>query len=100
CQEKYVGIWKNIDNDDGKEKSHIKVYIEGNELKATVIKLLPDVQIRICEACKGDLKNKPIEGMSIMYGMKKQADGTYSGGTILNPKNGKEYKCTISLDDD
>lgn len=100
AQNKFVGMWKNLDDEDGKEKSHIKVYIENNELKATVVKLLPHATLRNCESCKGALKNKPIEGMSIMYGMKKQSDGTYSGGTILNPKNGKEYKCTISLDDD
>ncbi len=99
-QNKFVGMWKNLDDEDGKEKSHIKVYTEGNELKATITKLLPSAKFRTCDDCKGDLKGKPIEGMSIMYGMKKQADGTYSGGTILNPKNGKEYKCTISLDDD
>jgi uncharacterized protein (DUF2147 family) len=100
AQNKYLGMWKNLDDEDGKEKSHIKVYIENNELKATVVKLLPHATLRNCESCKGALKNKPIEGMSIMYGMKKQADGTYSGGIILNPKNGKEYRCTISLDDD
>lgn len=100
AQNKFVGMWKNLDDEDGKEKSHIKVYVENNELKATVVKLLPHATLRNCESCKGALKNKPIEGMSIMYGMKKQTDGTYSGGTILNPKNGKEYKCTISLDDD
>lgn len=100
AQNKFVGMWKNLDDEDDKEKSHIKVYIENNELKATVVKLLPHATLRNCESCKGALKNKPIEGMSIMYGMKKQSDGTYSGGTILNPKNGKEYKCTISLDDD
>ena len=100
AQNKYLGMWKNLDDEDGKEKSHIRVYIENNELKATVVKLLPHATLRKCESCKGDQKNKPIEGMSIMYGMKKQTDGTYSGGTILNPKNGKEYKCTISLDND
>jgi uncharacterized protein (DUF2147 family) len=99
-QNKYVGMWKNLDDEDGKEKSHIKVYTEGNELKATVVKLLPGAKLRKCESCKGDMKNKSIEGMDIMAGMKKQSDGTYSGGTIVNPKNGKEYKCTISLDDD
>ncbi len=100
AQNKYVGMWKNLDDEDGKEKSHIKVYTEGNELKATVVKLLPGAKLKKCESCKGAMKNRSIEGMDIMTGMKKQSDGTYSGGTIVNPKNGKEYKCTISLDDD
>jgi uncharacterized protein (DUF2147 family) len=97
-QNAYVGMWKNLDDEDGKEKSHIKVYEENGELKAQVIKLLPNAKLRVCEACKGNLKNKPIEGMFLMSGMKQQKDGTYSEGNILNPKNGKSYSCTISLE--
>jgi uncharacterized protein (DUF2147 family) len=97
-QNGFIGMWKNLDDEDGKEKSHIKVYEENGELKAQVVKLLPNAKLRVCEACKGALKNKPIEGMFIMSGMKPQKDGTYSDGTIVNPKNGKTYSCTISLE--
>ena len=49
-----------------------------------------------CTECKGDRKNEPILGMNILTGLKKD-DDEWSGGKILDPKNGKEYKCYIKL---
>lgn len=94
----YLGIWKNLDDEDGQEKSHIKVYMDKNELKAQVIKLLPAATLKTCDKCKGVNKGKSIEGMLLLTGMKKQKDGSYSDGEILNPKNGKLYSCTVSMD--
>ena len=41
-------------------------------------------------------KDKPILGMDILSGLTKD-DDEWNGGTILDPKNGKEYKCYIKL---
>jgi uncharacterized protein (DUF2147 family) len=93
-----VGLWKNLDDEDGKEKSNIRIYEENGELKAKVVKLLPAATLKICTKCKGDLKNKPIEGMEIVWGLKKKSDKEYTDGEILNPKNGKVYRCNIKLE--
>ena len=37
-----------------------------------------------------------ILGMDILSGLEKDND-EWSGGKILDPKNGKEYKCYIKL---
>jgi uncharacterized protein (DUF2147 family) len=34
--------------------------------------------------------------MTIMSGLKKDGD-TWSGGRILDPENGKTYRCTVNL---
>ena len=49
--------------------------------------------------CDGKRKNEPILGMNILTGLKKDGD-EWSGGKILDPKNGKEYKCYLQLLDD
>ena len=36
--------------------------------------------------------------MVIIDGLEKNND-LYEGGTILNPNNGKEYKCRLKLED-
>ena len=92
-----IGIWKNVDDEDGKEKSHINIYEEGGMLRAKVIKLLPAATLKVCSKCKGDKANKPIEGMEIIWGLKKESPSKYSGGEILNPKTGKIYSCTVTL---
>jgi uncharacterized protein (DUF2147 family) len=40
-----------------------------------------------------------MTGMTIINGMKPDAD-TWDGGQILDPENGKLYKCKMHLDDD
>ncbi len=97
AQHKIVGMWKNIDDEDGKEKSHIEIYEKNGKLYAKVVKLLANATVRVCEKCTGTNKNKPIEGMEILWDLKKASDKEYEEGKILNPKNGKVYDCFISL---
>lgn len=95
-----LGKWKTIDNETGKEKSIVKIYEKDGKIYGQVIKLLnPKVENPVCHKCSGDKKNKPILGMHIIEDLSKK-DNTYEGGTILNPENGKQYKCSLKLDDD
>jgi uncharacterized protein (DUF2147 family) len=50
----------------------------------------------ICDECEEDdpRRNKKIIGMDILLSMKKDGD-EYAGGTILDPKIGKVYRCRI-----
>lgn len=44
------------------------------------------------------LRNRPIIGLAILSGMTYEGDGTWSGGTIYDPANGKTYKAKMSLE--
>ena len=98
AQNKIIGIWKNLDDEDGKEKSHIEIYESKGMLRAKVIKLLPAATLKICDKCKGANKGKAIEGMEILWDLKKVSATEYEDGFILNPKNGKVYDCFITLE--
>ncbi len=92
-----VGMWRTIDDKTGKYKSHVEIYSENGELKGKVRKLLLKPETTKCEKCTGANKNKPVVGMEIIKGMKK--DGKeYSGGQIMDPENGKEYSCSFWLE--
>lgn len=91
-----IGIWKNIDDEDGKAKSHIEIYEKDGKLEGKVIKLLENATLKVCKKCKGDRKNASIEGMVIMWDLNKSGD-EYIDGKIIDPKKGKEYGCKISL---
>jgi len=43
------------------------------------------------------LKGRPLIGLRILWDLQKGSD-QWSGGKILDPDNGKIYKCSISLD--
>lgn len=96
-----LGLWKNIDDEDGKAKSHIKVYEENGKIYGMVEELLEGATITVCDKCKGEKKGKPLVGMQILWDLEmSKNEKKASGGTIMDPKNGKEYSCKIELDGD
>ncbi len=92
------GKWENIDEETGKVDSVIEVYEKEGKAYAKIIEIT-DTERRdaLCENCTGKNKNKPILGMDILTGLKKDGE-EWSGGKILDPKNGKEYQCYITLE--
>lgn len=93
-----LGKWKTIDDKTGEIKSIVEVYEKSGKVYGKVVEILrADHKKDVCSECEGAEKNKPILGMVIMNGLKK--DGSeYNGGTILDPENGKKYKCYITLE--
>lgn len=92
------GKWENRDEETNKVDSVIEVYKKNGKAFAKIIEIKnKNRQNALCEKCSGKRKNKPILGMNILSGLKKDGD-EWSGGKILDPKNGKEYKCYIKLD--
>jgi uncharacterized protein (DUF2147 family) len=95
-----VGKWKTIDDETGEAKSIVEIYQEDGKIYGKVIDILnPEKRDGLCEKCKDDRKDKPVLGMQIINGL-SQDDDEYSGGKILDPEKGKEYKCKIWLDED
>ena len=94
-----VGRWKTIDSDTGKPKSIVEITQAPNgTLSGHIVELLnPSKPNPLCDKCKDDRKNKPITGMEIIRGMKADGGGTYSGGTVLKPDEGKVYKSKMEL---
>ncbi|MGB1448852.1 MAG: DUF2147 domain-containing protein [Flavobacteriaceae bacterium] len=94
-----VGTWVNIDDETGVEKSEINLYIEDGKLYGRIERLLlPEDQGKLCVNCSGKEKNQPIEGLIIVKGLERDGD-SWTNGDIMDPANGKNYDCTIKLDD-
>ena len=92
-----VGTWKTIDDETGKEKSYVEIYEKDGKLYGKVSKILTKgKEDSKCEKCSGALKNKPIQNMVILYDLKKSGN-EWTGGKILDPNSGKEYKATVKL---
>jgi len=96
-----VGLWKNIDDVSGKPKALIRITEENGALQGKIEKLFrgpAEEQNPVCDKCTDARKDKPIVGMVIVSGLKK--DGSeYNGGEILDPNNGKVYKSKLELAD-
>ncbi|UOV00075.1 DUF2147 domain-containing protein [Chryseobacterium daecheongense] len=94
------GKWKTVDDETKQAKSIVEIYKKTDgKYYGKVTQLLIKPANPNCVDCKDDRKNKPILGMEIIRGLKKDGD-EFTGGTITDPKTGKTYKCTIKRSGD
>ena len=93
-----VGKWKTIDDETGKAKGIVEIYEQSGKIYGKIVDILEqENKKRICVKCSGNDKDKPILGMVIIKGLSKEGS-EYTNGKILDPKNGKLYKCYITLE--
>ncbi|QJD99323.1 DUF2147 domain-containing protein [Massilia forsythiae] len=96
-----VGLWKSIDDASGKPSALIRITEQQGELQGKIEKLFrapTEDQNPKCVQCQGERKDQPIVGMTIVSGLRKSGSD-YSGGEILDPKNGKVYKSKLTVQD-
>jgi uncharacterized protein (DUF2147 family) len=97
-----AGMWRTIDDKTRKERSLIHIVENNGVYEGRVEKILTrlpdDDPDHLCRKCEGERKDKPIIGMTILWGLKKDGDH-WSGGEILDPKNGKIYRARMKLVD-
>ena len=91
------GKWNSNNEKTGEIDSVIEVYKKDGKAYAKVIEIKnPNRKNAVCNKCEDENKDKPILGLDILTGLEKD-DDEWSGGTILDPRNGKIYKCYIKL---
>ena len=94
-----AGLWKTIDDKTGKERSLVRIVENNGIFEGKVEKIFEqsdDDPNHLCKKCEGERKDKPIIGMTFLWGLKKDGD-QYGGGEILDPKNGKIYRAKMRL---
>ena len=96
-----AGLWKTIDDSSGQVKGLVRIRDVNGRFDGKIEKIFPkpgeDPAPR-CDKCDGTRKNQPVLGMTILWGLARQADD-YQGGEILDPENGKVYRAKMKLID-
>jgi len=98
-----TGRWQTIDDDTGKVKSIVEITQTANgTLAGKVVEIVQSGHgpNPACTECKGADKDKPIKGLTILWNLKPGGANAWSGGTILDPANGKTYKSKALLSAD
>ena len=97
-----AGRWRTIDDKTGKERSVVRIEEVNGVYQGRIEQLLnrqpDDDPDGVCRKCEGERKDKPIVGMTILWGLKQEGD-QYTGGEILDPKNGKIYRAKMKMID-
>ena len=104
AQADIIGKWKTIDDETNQPKSIVEIFEKDGKIYGKIVKLFlkeGDNPHPTCDKCDDDddRKDQPTLGMEIIRGLQPHK-GKYSFGKILDPKKGKEYKCSIWLEDD
>jgi len=102
-QEVIVGLWTTIDDNSGRERSVVEIYERDSQYFGRVVKMMlephedPDP---VCDLCDKEDKRymQKVLGMEILLGLEKD-DDEFSGGEILDPENGKVYRCKLWIED-
>jgi uncharacterized protein (DUF2147 family) len=89
-----VGLWRTIDDETKTEKSLVRITEAGGVMTGKVEKIADPAKANAnCDKCTDERKDKPVLGMTILRGVKPSSEaGTWEGGDILDPNNGKIYK--------
>lgn len=98
-QDSITGKWKTIDDESNKPKSIVEIFEREGKYYGKIVKLFrtqDEEQDPLCEECPPEdaRYKKKIIGMEILKEMVKSGS-EYSEGTILDPNNGKIYRCKI-----
>jgi uncharacterized protein (DUF2147 family) len=97
-----IGVWQTIDDHTGQPKALVQISEQSDgTLSGKIIKGLGanDQPDRRCTACTDARKDQLMLGMTIIDGM-KQDGNKWDGGHILDPENGKIYKCNMHVEED
>lgn len=102
AQSSVLGQWKTIDDESGEPRSVVEIFQKNGKLHGKIIKLFrkagedPDP---VCDKCSDQdpRYKKKIIGMEILQGLGADGD-EYAGGQILDPNNGKVYRCKVWLE--
>ena len=93
------GKWKTIDDETGEAKSIVQIWKSKDGLfYGKIVKLFDESKINsVCDKCEeSDPRYKQkVLGMKIIMKMKKTGDNEWTDGTILDPNNGKVYRCKL-----
>ena len=98
------GYWLSIDEKTGKVTAGWQVYTQGNKLFGTILSMADEPKTVLADKCKdsypgfpvaGKVNQMKVAGTPWIYGLSMDKTGEWSGGSIVNPEDGKIYKCKI-----
>ncbi|QWX82595.1 DUF2147 domain-containing protein [Cellulophaga sp. HaHaR_3_176] len=93
--------WKTIDDRTGKPKGVIKIYKQDGKMYGKIIKILEEGKEDVkCTKCEGDLKDKPVLGMTIIDAAELHEDGEWKGKKLFDPEQAMTFRCKIWLNPD
>lgn len=94
-----AGLWQVIDDRTGGPEAWVRVVDVDGDYRGTVVRVFSPPASSAdprCDLCAGEYKGKPVVGMTILRGLRREGD-EYRSGMILDPDEGVVYRCSATL---
>lgn len=91
-----LGTWETIDDRTGQKKAIVQLYEKDGKIEGKIQHVYwKKGDNHICVNCKGELKNRPIEGLRFLWDMDQHSKHLWESGYILDPHNGMVYRAKL-----
>jgi len=101
------GFWISVDEKSGKETGGWHVYQENGKLCGKILSVAGKPQDSKAEHAKGksyknfmngaDIGTLPVVGTTWIWDLECDKEGSWDDGYIIDPNDGKRYKCEITF---
>ena len=94
-----IGSWQSYDLDN-KVRNIVKFSLQNDDLVGTIAKVHSfQGENPLCYLCEGNLHNKPLQGLQIIWGLHRDGD-KWINGHVIDIDNGKIYDCELAVSTD
>jgi uncharacterized protein (DUF2147 family) len=100
------GYWLSVDEKTQKVTAGWQIYQEGGKLYGKIMSMADNPPTSIADKCKDSYAGFPVAGkvsqMKVIgapwiFGLSMDKPGQWSGGNVIDPNDGKMYKCKINF---
>lgn len=93
-----VGLWTTIDDKTGEKRALVELVETNGVLNGKILKVYSQPgDTGMCKKCPPPFTNKPVAGLTFMWGLKEGGDDVWDGGLILDAKSGKIYRVKVTV---
>ena len=99
------GFWLSVDEKSGKITAGWEIYESGGALYGKMLSLVGRPGSEAAARCKksyqgfpvaGVVNQMPLAGTPWIFGLRRDGEGIWSGGHVVNPEDGNMYRCKIT----
>jgi uncharacterized protein (DUF2147 family) len=101
------GYWLSVDEKTGKVTAGWEIYQEGGKLYGKILSTADHPPGQLADKCNesyrgfpvaGKVNQMPVAGPPWIFGLSpEKQSGQWSGGNVIDPNDGKMYKCKITF---
>ena len=98
-----VGEWITVSDKTHDRSGIVNIYEKNGKLYGKIIKIYPvngRDPAELCVKCSGEFKDKPVLGLTFLWGFEQKDANSWKNGSVLDPHDGQIYRGSMTLVED